>query len=108
MINYELLLKIIEIKNIAQKEGSLPQSIPNIEKSICREIKWLYRRESNNGFSIQIKQKPSWWQEGNLDLPLNYNELRPSILDSGLRGIDGIHRLGVVWAWDNLRCTMCL
>ncbi|MGK7875869.1 MAG: hypothetical protein AB4426_21995 [Xenococcaceae cyanobacterium] len=75
LINWELTEKVLQVKEIAAQEGSLPQDISGIEESIYKDGKWIYQVESDDTFSLSYSKPPSWWPEqekGRLILPLTY------------------------------------
>jgi hypothetical protein len=75
MLDLELTQKILQVKALAVKLGRWPESVPNLESSICPGEKWLYQVSSDGTMSLTFSKqlnsaKP---QKGRLTLPLTYN-----------------------------------
>jgi len=75
MLDLELTQKILQVKALAAKLGRWPESVPNLESSICPGEKWLYQVSSDGTMSLTFSKqlnsaKP---QKGRLTLPLTYN-----------------------------------
>ncbi|NEO98772.1 MAG: hypothetical protein F6K58_08855 [Symploca sp. SIO2E9] len=63
MLELELTQKILQIKELAAKEGKWPESVPNLESSICPGEKWIYQVSPDNTMSISFSAQPQWLQE---------------------------------------------
>ncbi|NEO32559.1 MAG: hypothetical protein F6K36_19430 [Symploca sp. SIO3C6] len=76
MLELELTQKILQIKELAAKEGKWPQSVPNLESSICPGEKWIYQVSSDNTMSISFSDQPQWLQEKieKGERPLTYSD----------------------------------
>lgn len=77
LINWELTLKIIQVKEIAAKQGKWPEKVPGLETSICEDRQWIYKvSPDGKTMSISYSKPPSWWQKpktGTVDYPLSYS-----------------------------------
>jgi hypothetical protein len=76
LIEWELTQKVLQVKEIAAKQGSWPQQVPGIEASVCGDRKWIYQVSPDGTMSISYSQQPSWWpkqEKGKLILPLSYS-----------------------------------
>lgn len=76
LIEWELTQKVLQVKEIAAKQGSWPQQVPGIEVSVCGERKWIYQVAPDGTMSLSYSQQPSWWpkqKQGTLILPLSYS-----------------------------------
>ncbi|NER29203.1 MAG: hypothetical protein F6J89_16620 [Symploca sp. SIO1C4] len=76
MLELELTQKILQIKELAAKEGKWPESVPNLESSICPGEKWIYQVSPDNTMSISFSAQPEWLQERieNGGRPLTYSD----------------------------------
>jgi hypothetical protein len=76
-VHMELTQKILQIKQIAAKQGKWPQKITGIESSaICKDAKWIYQVSENGTMSIALNKKFDWLQEKPEDkssIPLEYS-----------------------------------
>ncbi|MBD2388622.1 hypothetical protein [Cylindrospermum sp. FACHB-282] len=76
-LQIELTQKIIQIKEIANKQGNWPQQVPGIESSaICKDAKWIYHVSENGTMSISLSKQFDWLQGKPGDsnyIPLNYS-----------------------------------
>lgn len=77
LIDWELTLKIIQVKEIAAKQGKWPEKVPGLETSICEDRQWIYKvSPDGKTMSISYSKPPSWWQKpktGRVDYPLTYS-----------------------------------
>lgn len=76
LIEWELTQKVLQVKEIAAKQGSWPQQVPGIEVSVCGDRKWIYQVSPDGTMSISYSKPPSWWPEqkkGTIILPLTYS-----------------------------------
>lgn len=76
LIEWELTQKVLQVKEIAVKQGSWPQQVPGIEVSVCGDRKWIYQVSPDGTMSISFSKPPSWWpkqKQGTLILPLTYS-----------------------------------
>lgn len=77
LIEWELTQKVLQVKEIAAKQGNWPQQVPGIEASVCRDRKWIYQVFPDGTMSISFSKPPSWWpkqKQGTLILPLSYSD----------------------------------
>ena len=75
-LDLELTDKILQVKELAKKEGKFPQSIPNLESSVCPGVNWVYQVKPDGSMSISLEQKSQWLVEKEKEpkaLPLNYD-----------------------------------
>ena len=81
MLDLELTQKIIQAKEAAAKEGKWPNSLPNLDSSICPNTKWIYQVSPDGTMSISLHPIPTWatkYKSGEIKsswnkLPLNYS-----------------------------------
>lgn len=78
VIDIELTQKILQVKEIASKTGSVPKQISGIESSTCGNSKWSYKISPDGTMSISLLNQPSWLKEkyrsnNSLKLPLTYS-----------------------------------
>lgn len=76
LIEWELTQKVLQVKEIAAKQGSFPQQVPGIEASVCGDRKWIYQVALDGTMSLSYSKPPSWWpkpEKGKLILPLTYS-----------------------------------
>ena len=76
LIEWELTQKVLQVKEIAAKQGSWPQQVPGIEVSVCGDRKWIYQVSPDGTMSISYSQQPTWWpkqEKEKLILPLTYS-----------------------------------
>lgn len=76
LIEWELTQKVLQVKEIAAKQGNWPQQVPGIEVSVCGDRKWIYQVSPDGTMSISFSKPPSWWpkqKQGTLILPLTYS-----------------------------------
>jgi hypothetical protein len=75
-IEWELTQKVLQVKEIAAKQGSWPQQVPGIEVSVCGDRKWIYQVSPDGTMSLTYSKQPSWWpkqKQGTLILPVTYS-----------------------------------
>jgi hypothetical protein len=84
-VQMELTQKILQIKQIAAKQGNWPQKIPGIESSaICKDAKWVYQVSQNGIMSISLNKKYDWLQEkpeNKSSIPLEYSAKYKKVLN---------------------------
>lgn len=76
LIEWELTQKVLQVKEIAAKQGNWPQQVPGIEVSVCGDRTWIYQVSPDGTMSISYSQQPTWWpkqEKGKLILPLSYS-----------------------------------
>lgn len=60
VLRFELTQKVLQVKQIAAKQGRLPKQIPGIESSICRDAKWIYQLTPDGTASISFSKELEW------------------------------------------------
>jgi len=70
MLELELTQKILQVKEMAAKEGKLPESLPNTESAVCPGYQWVYE-VSGDKSSLSLTPTPSLGED-NKALPLVY------------------------------------
>lgn len=71
MLELELTQKILQMKELAAKAGAFPQSVPNMDSSVCPGSKWIYQASPDGKMSISLSPVPAWLSEYKR-LPLTY------------------------------------
>ncbi|WP_227788899.1 hypothetical protein [Nodularia sp. LEGE 04288] len=78
-VQMELTQKILQIKQIAAKQGNWPQSVPGIENStICKDAQWIYQVSENGMMSITLSNQIEWlkkYPNRPSDSSLNYSAI---------------------------------
>lgn len=69
-LELELTRKILEVKEMAAKEGKLPESLPNTESAVCPGYEWVYE-VSGDKSSLGLMPAPTLGEDSNA-LPLTY------------------------------------
>jgi len=59
-LKFELTKKVIQIKEIALREGKLPNQIQGIDSSSCKNAKWIYQLASDGTGSIAFSKEFDW------------------------------------------------
>ncbi|MGB3508843.1 MAG: hypothetical protein WBA93_06300, partial [Microcoleaceae cyanobacterium] len=72
MLELELTQKILQVKELAAKQGKWPDSLPNPESSFCPDYRWVYQVSEEGEMSISLNEKPEWAKDR--DLPLTYRD----------------------------------
>ncbi|HEY9650692.1 MAG TPA: hypothetical protein V6C95_08520 [Coleofasciculaceae cyanobacterium] len=72
MLDSELTQKILQVKALAVKLGRWPQSVPNLESSICPGEKWLYQVLSDGTMSLTFSKPLNSEKRQIHRLPLTY------------------------------------
>lgn len=72
MVELELTQKILQVKELAAKQGKWPDSLPNPESSFCPGYRWVYQVSEEGEMSISLNKKPEWAKDRNL--PLTYSD----------------------------------
>ena len=70
MLELELTRKILQVKEIAAKEGKLPESLPNTESAVCPGYQWVYE-VSGERSSLSLTPAPTLGEDDRA-LPLIY------------------------------------
>ena len=73
MLELELTQKILQVKELAAKAGTFPQSVPSMDSSVCPGSKWIYQVSPNGTMSISLSPIPAWLSEYK-GLPLTYRK----------------------------------
>lgn len=74
MLNLELTKKVLEVKEMAAKNGSLPPSLKPMYSSICPGVKWVYE-VSSDGKTMSINLSPQFgWISQEQKLPFTYSQ----------------------------------
>lgn len=74
MLNLELTQKVLEVKEMAAKNGSFPPSLKPMYSSICPGVKWVYE-VSPDGKTMSINLSPQFpWISQEQKLPLTYSQ----------------------------------
>jgi len=74
MLNLELTQKVLEVKEIAAKNGSFPPSLKPMYSSICPGVKWVYE-VSPDGQTMSINLSPQFpWISQEQKLPFTYRQ----------------------------------
>jgi hypothetical protein len=60
VLRFEFTQKVLQVKEIAQRQGSLPKQIPKIESSVCRDARWIYQLSPKGDASISYSQELDW------------------------------------------------
>lgn len=73
VLRFELTQKVLQVKEMAQKQGSLPKQVPGIESSVCRDAKWIYAVAADGTASISYSKELEWMKyQRNPDGPREY------------------------------------
>lgn len=72
MVELELTQKILQVKELAAKQGKWPDSLPNPESSFCPGYRWVYQVSEDGEMSISLNKKPEWAKDRTL--PLTYRD----------------------------------
>jgi hypothetical protein len=72
MLELEMTQKIMQAKELAAKPGKWPQSLPDLESSICAGYKWIYKVSPDGTMSISLSQIPAWFNH-TTEVPLTYS-----------------------------------
>ncbi|MBW4473548.1 MAG: hypothetical protein KME45_24705 [Stenomitos rutilans HA7619-LM2] len=59
-LRFELTQKVLQVKEAARRQSSLPKQIPGIESSICRDAQWLYQLAPDGTASISFGKELDW------------------------------------------------
>jgi hypothetical protein len=74
MLNLELTQKVLQVKEIAAKNGSFPQSLKPMDSSICPGVKWVYE-VSPDGKTMSINLSPLFgWISQEQKWPFTYSQ----------------------------------
>lgn len=68
MLELEFTQKILQVKEIAAKQGKWPDSVPNLESSFCPGYRWVYQVSEDGTMSISLNKKPEWVGEMSISL----------------------------------------
>ena len=71
MLELELTQKILQVKEIAAKEGQLPESLPNMESAVCPGYQWVYGVAEDKRRSLSLTPIPTLGEDDRA-LPLTY------------------------------------
>ncbi|MGB3508114.1 MAG: hypothetical protein WBA93_02480 [Microcoleaceae cyanobacterium] len=72
MLELEFSQKILQVKEIAAKQGKWPDSLPKMESSFCPGYRWVYQVSEEGEMSISLNEKPDWAKDRTL--PLTYRD----------------------------------
>ncbi len=70
MLELELTRKVLQVKEMAAKEGKLPESLPNRESAVCPGYQWVYG-VSEDKSSLSLTPTPTQGEDSKT-LPLIY------------------------------------
>jgi hypothetical protein len=70
MLELELTEKVLQVKEMAAKEGKLPESLPNAESAVCPGYQWVYE-VSGDKSSLSLTPTPTLGEDSKA-LPLIY------------------------------------
>jgi hypothetical protein len=71
MLELELTQKILQVKEMAAKEGKLPESLPNMESAVCPGYQWVYGVAEDKRRSLSLTPVPTLGEDDRA-LPLTY------------------------------------
>ena len=63
MLELELTQKTLHIKGLAAKEGKWPESVSDLESSICPGATWIYQVSDDGTMSISFSELSDWLEE---------------------------------------------
>lgn len=75
MLELEFTQKILQVKELARKQGKWPESVPNLESQFCPDRQYIYQVSEDGTMTISLDKQPEWAKER--DLPLTYSDRTP-------------------------------
>jgi hypothetical protein len=75
MLELEFTQKILQVKELAKKQGKWPESVPDLESQFCPDRQYIYQVSEDGTMTISLDQQPEWAKDR--DLPLTYSDRTP-------------------------------
>ena len=75
MLELEFTQKILQVKELAKKQGKWPDSFPNLESKFCSDRQYIYQVSEDGTMTISLDKQPEWAKDR--DLPLTYSDRTP-------------------------------
>ncbi|GGA49594.1 hypothetical protein CYANOKiyG1_68790 [Okeania sp. KiyG1] len=75
MLELEFTQKILQVKELAKKQGKWPDSIPNLDSKFCPDRQYIYKVSEDGTMTISLDKQPEWVKDR--DLPLIYSDRTP-------------------------------
>jgi hypothetical protein len=75
MLELEFTQKILQVKELAKKQGKWPESMPNLESLFCPDRQYIYQVSEDGTMTISLDQQPEWVKDR--DLSLTYSDRTP-------------------------------
>ncbi len=75
MLELEFTQKILQVKELARKQGKWPESVSNLESQFCPGHQYIYQVSEDGTMTISLDKSPEWAKDR--DLPLTYSDRTP-------------------------------